>query len=454
MRRARPAERGPRHGICRGTHMRYRRHAVLNLALSLRVVLVAAVFAAVLGISASAFARTFDPELVLSDATMRDYQSMSASQIQAFLKKRPGPLKRMSFARHDNGSSTTASVIIWEASQAWHINPRVLLALLQKEQSLLTRRHLAAHTLQRAVGAGCPDRVTNKYPGFGNQMWNGARMLDGYGEGKTTLYVPYPWKPGMKNKFTGGVRPKNLATYKVYVYNPSIGAKKPYGDLSRQSCSGNSNLWKIYWHYFGNPLGTPKTTPLPSGITAASIALATSGSRRPCSVVTTLTGTLVSASSLTTVAGQSVYLQGVKGNGWATIAGTAQTVGANGAFAFRLTNQRLLRFRVRFAGGGGLSAAVSGAFVSDVGAVLGKLRVTRTASTAVATGTVAPSFVKTRLTLQNRHGGRWRTYKTVSATSKGGAWRVSVKLPRGSWRARAAVNDSRVAPATSGWKYF
>lgn len=435
--------------------MPYRRHTILNLALPLRALLVVVAFAAVLGVSATAMGRTFDPELVLSDANMRDYQSMSAAQIQSFLNRRSGPLKRMSFARHDNGSRATAAVIIWEASQAWHINPKVLLALLQKEQSLLTRRRLAAHTLQRAVGAGCPDRTTNRYPGFGNQMWHGARLLDGYGEGKTTLYVPYPWKPGMKNRFTGGVRPKNLATYKLYVYNPSIGAKKPYGDLSRQSCSGNANLWKIYWHYFGNPLGTPKTTPLPPGITAASISLGSPGSRRPCSVVATLTGTLTSASSSVTVAGQSVYLEGVKGTGWETISGTAQTVGADGAFAFRLTNQRLLRFRVRSAGGGGLSSAVSGAFVSDVGAVISRPRVTRSGSSATATGTVAPNYgLRVNLTLQNRHHGRWRTYKTLSATSANGTWRFSRKLPRGSWRARAAVNDSRLAPATSGWTYF
>ena len=54
------------------------------------------------------------------------------------------------------------------------------------------------------------------------------------------------------------IHPKNLATYKLYVYNPSIGAHKPYGDLSTQSCSGNANFWKIYSRYFGSPLANPR----------------------------------------------------------------------------------------------------------------------------------------------------------------------------------------------------
>jgi hypothetical protein len=421
----------------------------------MRLIAVGAAFLAVMGMAVPAFARTFDPRLVLSDENMRDYRSMNAAQIQKFLNKRSGPLKRMSFARHDNGAVAPASVIIWEAAQAWHINPRVILALLQKEQSLLTRRSLKKNTLARAIGAGCPDRVTNKFPGFGNQMWHGARLLDGYGEtGKTTEYVPHPWKPGMKNRFTGGVTPKNLATYKLYVYNPSIGAKRPYGDLSRQSCSGNANFWKIYWKYFGNPLGKPKSTPLPAGVTRATINLSQQFARRLYSSPTTLTGYLVSADASIPVAGRPVHLEAVSGSGWAAIPGTAQAVGADGAFAFRLTAQRLQRIRVVFSGGEVLSSAASGLFVCDAVPVLSKPGVAWTGRTAVATGTVAPVGTTVRVTLQHKHRGRWKAWKTFSVASKGGVWRLRAKLPRGSWRARASVKDTRLAFGISAWRYF
>jgi hypothetical protein len=423
---------------------------------ALRLIAVGAVFLAIAGTAVPAFARTFDPELVLSDANMRDYRSMNAGQIQTFLNRRSGPLKRMSFARHNDGAVAPASVIIWEACQAWHINPRVMLALLQKEQSLLTRRSLKAHTLQRAIGAGCPDRVTNKYPGFGNQMWNGARLLDGYGEtSKTTEYVPHPWKPGMSNRFTGHVTPKNLATYKLYVYNPSIGAKRPYGDLSRQSCSGNANFWKIYWKYFGNPLGKPKTTALPAGVARARIDLSTQYARRLYSSPTTLTGYLVSEDASVAVSGRSVHLETVSGNGWAAIPNTAQAVGADGGFAFRLTSQRLQRVRVVYSGGGLLSSAATGLFVAEAVPVVSKPGIVYSAGAFVATGSVAPAVaVRVRVEFQHKDHGRWRSYRTVSATTKNGAWRLRIKLPRGSWRVRASVKDTRFALARSAWAYL
>jgi len=89
--------------------------------------------------SASAFAATFNPALVISDDNMRAYDSMSQPDIQAFLSAQTGPLKSMSFPRHDKGTSAPASTIIWEACQNYHISPAVMLTLLQKEQTLVTR---------------------------------------------------------------------------------------------------------------------------------------------------------------------------------------------------------------------------------------------------------------------------------------------------------------------------
>ena len=137
-------------------------------------------FAVMLIGASAAFAATFDPTLVISNDNMRHYDSMSASQIQAFLETQPGPLadlvtsdydKVITLSKTKNNLNTTpdkgetpkrASLIIWEACQAWKINPKVMLTMLQKEQSLLTRTTLGSTTLARAVGAGCPGSLV--YP--------------------------------------------------------------------------------------------------------------------------------------------------------------------------------------------------------------------------------------------------------------------------------------------------
>ncbi|MBI5232276.1 MAG: hypothetical protein HY876_08945 [Coriobacteriales bacterium] len=212
----------------------------------------------------SAAAATFNPNKVISNDNMRAYDCMSEKQIQAFLDSKTGPLKTLVTPDH-NGTKKKASKIIYEACRHYHISPKVMLTMLQKEQSLLTRTTLKKNTLDRAIGAGCPNSTTNKYPGFGNQIWNGARLLDGYGEGKSTSYVK-KYKAGIT--YSGGsgrtVKPANIATYKLYVYNPSIGAKSPYGDLESQknSLSGNASFWYIYKRYFGNPNVLPPNRPV------------------------------------------------------------------------------------------------------------------------------------------------------------------------------------------------
>ena len=228
----------------------------------LLVALTLAVCAA-LSIASAALATDFNPALVISDANMRANDTLSQQGIQEFLNTQKGPLKSLVTVDY-KGKKKPAAQIIAEACNTWHINPRVMLTMLQKEQSLLTRTTLAKNTLDRAIGAGCPGGPTNKYPGFGQQMWYGARLLDGYGEGKNGSKIAR-WKAPSTVVYDVCHSPKvavktaNLATYKLYIYNPSIGAKTPYSDLSKQagSVSGNANFWMIYRKYFGDPFAAP-----------------------------------------------------------------------------------------------------------------------------------------------------------------------------------------------------
>jgi hypothetical protein len=219
------------------------------------------------------------PGLILSDENLRAYDSMSVAEIQAFLDQRTGSLgtlvtsdydKVITLSTRTNNLNTTpdigeapkpASQIIWEACQSWKINPKVMLTMLEKEQSLLSKKPVAGSTtLARAVGAGCPGSLvdptrnpiaTNKYPGFGNQIWNGARLLDGYGQNPSwsmALYKPGIYVYDIYRKPNVKVYTASLATYKLYIYNPSI--------------SGNTNFWNIYVKYFGDPVGDPPIRPV------------------------------------------------------------------------------------------------------------------------------------------------------------------------------------------------
>ncbi len=243
--------------------------------MSRTLIAMAAVACLTFGNAAYAQAVGFNPEEIISDGNMRDFDSMSAADVQAFLEVQQGPLKSLVTSDHDevitlstrvdNLNSTPdvgeapkpASQIIWEACQAWQISPKVMLTMLQKEQSLLTKA-ASAKTLARAVGAGVPGSLvypttnpvaTNRYPGFGNQLWHGARLLSSYGEGHPSFPT---WRPGMRKTIyedaTYGtvLYPENLATFKLYVYNPSI--------------PGNMNFSTIYRTYFGDPMSDPASS--------------------------------------------------------------------------------------------------------------------------------------------------------------------------------------------------
>lgn len=276
------------------------RHPVLRHRTSVGVAIAA--FVVAVAFAASAFAATFNPALVVSDDNFRAYDSMSQSDIQAFLNSSP-VLAGYQATDYSSGKKMLASAIIYNAAQRFHVNPRVILTLLQKEQSLLTRSKSSlitnGHvTLDWALGMGCPDvdlKVPstykdcmsskchtkapgdNRFPeyrGFGKQIWAAAWSLDAYGEKNKTRPGWHHTGPKTESAnwsvgttmTVGSVKLKimNLATFKLYTYNPSIGAKSPYGDLSSQSSnlSGNANFWYIYRKYFGDTFADPSVRPI------------------------------------------------------------------------------------------------------------------------------------------------------------------------------------------------
>ena len=176
---------------------------------------------------------TFVKESVISEANFRNPTSLSAAQIQAFLDAQPGALKNYR-GRDHAGVAKSAAEMIAEASTAFDVSPKVILATLQKEQSLLSTKNPAQSQYNGAMGAGMPDSKQNvgSMQGFGNQIWWGAQKQD-----KNAKL----WHPGVFEPVDGtNVYSANPGTHAQYRYTPHF--------------SGVMSFWMIYWRYFGNPL--------------------------------------------------------------------------------------------------------------------------------------------------------------------------------------------------------
>ena len=246
-----PGARGPRPlGAFRPRALALLSLSLLAAALALGSPALAATGPAATGPYAGALARqqasaspaqaagaTFDPNMVVSDRSFRAVGSMSQAQVQSFLAAQTGILKTYT-APDVNGVVKPASQIVWEAAQAFGVNPKVVLVTLQKEQGLLTGTAPTAKALDWAMGCGVPDShiLNTAYKGFGKQLWYGARSLDVDGAA---------WHAGITKKCSDGiVMPANVSTHSLYTYTPWI--------------AGNKLFWTVYWRYFGDPIGDVK----------------------------------------------------------------------------------------------------------------------------------------------------------------------------------------------------
>ncbi|HEY6801158.1 MAG TPA: hypothetical protein VI121_10980, partial [Agromyces sp.] len=144
----------------------------------------------------------FDPGHIVSDDAFYDSSAMSEKEIQSFLESvscRPDEGVRCladylqttttqpavggnHCEEYRGGVRERASRIIAKAAVACGVSPRVLLVLLQKEQSLLTRPSVSGY--ERATGYGCPDTADcdTEYFGFFNQVYNAAWQFRQYTE--------------------------------------------------------------------------------------------------------------------------------------------------------------------------------------------------------------------------------------------------------------------------------
>lgn len=193
----------------------------------------------------------FNPNTVLTDDDLFDVSSMSQERLVAFLRSKGG-LASVQVTDID-GTVRSAPEIIWRMAQMYQVNPKYLVALLQKEQSLVEDPSPSPSRLDWATGYGVCDACAKDDPaisdfkGFANQIYYAARqMREKYyltilSTGTTISGVG----PGISTVIDGiSVTPSNAATAALYTYTPHI--------------HGNMNLWTIWRRWFSKnyPDGT------------------------------------------------------------------------------------------------------------------------------------------------------------------------------------------------------
>lgn len=205
-----------------------------------RLPALAACLILVLANAAPAAAADFNPHFILSDQEMRDADTMDYGDVLLFLSHKGG-LARVRDVDPADGRSKDAARLITDAAQKYQVNPKYLLALIQKESSAVETAKPAARQLDWATGYAVCDscRKTDlqvvKYKGFAKQVTNAADWMDWYLQrGAEAALV----KPGEARRVDQTkVTPTNLATAALYAYTPHV--------------HGNRLLWSIWNRWFG-----------------------------------------------------------------------------------------------------------------------------------------------------------------------------------------------------------
>ena len=223
----------------------------------------------------------FHPGEIISDDSFFNPDAMTPAQIQRFLEQRrcvpvggapclaqyrvttpdlPASPERC--AAIDGRTGERASSIIARIAKACTISPRVLLVLLQKEQSLLTAPSPSGY--QKATGYACPDTAAcdRKYFGFFNQVYRAAWQFREY----TVHPADWRYRIGANriqfhpDAACGSTRVTiaNQATANLYNYTPyqpnAETLASPKGPGGACSTFGNLNFSRLYTAWFGSPL--------------------------------------------------------------------------------------------------------------------------------------------------------------------------------------------------------
>lgn len=244
----------------------------------------------------------FDAGNIIDDALFYDGTAWNASQIQTFLNQRVprctiGDTGRGAYAPWGNtqiagaclngsfwttaarpanayckalagATNESAASLIARVSAACGISPKVMLVMLEKEQSLVTDTWPTFRQYDFAMGYDCPDSGPNNSAncngaagGFPAQVYRGAWQLKVY----KAFPNSYNYKPFQSNRIqwhpntgcgTSDVWISNWATAALYIYTPyrpnQAALNAGWGTGDACSSYGNRNFYNFYTSWFGS----------------------------------------------------------------------------------------------------------------------------------------------------------------------------------------------------------
>ena len=257
----------------------------------------------------AAFATEFDPGNIISDQVFYASGAMSAAQVQAFLDAKGAgcsagqqpclkdytgtsiaePVESGICNGYPGNQTQTAAQLIVGVATSCGINPQVLLVLLQKEQSLITRTAPSTSAYRAATGFGCPDTsgCDPQQSGLFKQLYSAARQFQRY----AAYPASYGYQAGRSNSILynpnsgcgrASVFIANQATAGLYDYTPYVPNAAALNNLygTGDSCSsyGNRNFWVFFTDWFGS---TQVTSYLMRSTTNATVYLVSGDSKYP-----------------------------------------------------------------------------------------------------------------------------------------------------------------------------
>lgn len=218
---------------------------------------------------------TFNPNHIIDDADMLDTKSLSVSEIQSFLESKNSYLATYRTTNAYGTPNKSAAEIIYDAAnnnydcdnanlsdnpteaerqqKCQHIttiSPKVIIATIQKESSLIEETNYDSKLDGYSLGYGCPDSggCNPRYKGFAKQINSAALQFLAYMNEQNR----YPYKAGQTYLFSNPynaycddtsttVTIETRATAALYDYTPHV-------------YNGNYNFFKLLKRYF--PKGT------------------------------------------------------------------------------------------------------------------------------------------------------------------------------------------------------
>lgn len=197
-----------------------------------------------------------DAGYILSDQDVTDTSNVPDGFSQRFLEAHGGAISRMTFMDLD-GSQKKPGDLIDFYGRIYGVNPRFLLALIQREQSLVDDPSPSQCQIDWAAGYGRPDGSTcddphwQAYRGFTSQIVSAAAFVECFYEDASERcgsHRTFGYFPGQSLTIDDQpVMPANLATALLYSYTPHL--------------HGNTNIRTIWanWFTLGYPDGSVLT---------------------------------------------------------------------------------------------------------------------------------------------------------------------------------------------------